>query len=249
MLYSTTGLTLVGSIAIAMAAGVWIALLHTARRRRRTAGTSALPDPEHIPQSTRDKQDDEIKILLNLIDGKGEMDLRIIFDYPNMLARNIELLRIRNSFFRKSPGKVFNYEEYAEGDGGTIEAARIGRLAHGPSGSHFDAGPNEVLVLVLTEKYQRYRNVLVSLGSSEALPRQIKDAIGKFGATISDNARAMISTLNEKINEGPIYINQSDKFEKEFYVLVNDLYVAKFTPLKPAAEELLSVVDAWRRAR
>jgi hypothetical protein len=193
-----------------------------------------------------DAQFAEMKELEEFLGGKDEMGFRETFDIPNMLTRNIDILKIKIGFIRAGRWTDFNYGPYLEGHRDMVFWAKEGKYSTGPSGVHIDAEPHDVLILVTTTKYQDAKRTLVKFVNSALLPDALKKEVIALNANIDKNIELMIKILDEKMHQNENYVLKNLDMNSPYYGFIVSEYAVRISPLKPMADRVLAVIaERW----
>ena len=183
---------------------------------------------------------------LQLIFGREEFPLRIVFDIPNTLQKNIDIEKSRITLTNAGKLDDFKYNNFTEGDGGFIWSARAGTYHFLPSGGPgIDAGPRDIVFLVTTKRYQDAMKTLDDVTNSVLVPKELGSKISEFKSIVNINLSNMTEILNSASHQGDDLFLKNDVEGTIYYKNINNAYWQKFTPLKPKADEIIDLIREY----
>jgi hypothetical protein len=228
----------IGAIAAAgIAWGLW-----EVRTQEKVADESTQTEASKLVSQAQFAKVAELEQFLG---GKDEMDLRIAFDLPNILQKNIATQVIRIGFIKSGREKEFLYSNFT--DGAWIAWVKEGHYTTGPSGVHIEAGPKDVLHLVITTKFQIAQKRLIEFANSALIPNSIKMQVTEFNNTLNKNTSLMMEIMDQRMHESENYFLLSGTMDTPYYGVILTDFSRRVFPLKPAADRVLSAIaDSWR---
>ncbi|MGB9426797.1 MAG: hypothetical protein WCB09_10260, partial [Methylocella sp.] len=192
----------------------------------------------------------EMKELKDFLNGNDEMGIRMLFDIPHMLTRNIEILNIKIIFIRAGKWEEFQYYNYSEGDREMVMLAKEGHYSIGQSGVHIEAEAHDVLFIVTTAKYQQSIKMFTKFINSTLILESVKKEVIALAEIINLNVKSIINLLNEKMHQNEEYFLQYMNMNSQFYGVIVSEYARKINPLKPSVDRVLSAITAtWKIAQ
>jgi hypothetical protein len=194
----------------------------------------------------RRAQFDKLSSIERFFAGKDEMGLRVVFDLPNILSKNIATQIIRLNFIGAGRENDFFYNNYSD-NGSFIFRAKEGHFTTGASGVQVSAGPQDVLYLVTTNTYQLAVKVLVEFMNSALITAKIKDAIIESNSVVNKNTELMTQILDERMHQDKQYFLNNMEMGTPFYGVIFNDFARGAISLKPAADRVLSAISAvWK---
>jgi hypothetical protein len=231
---------LIGAFAFAWAAYV----LHDMRKTSRV--TESFTVPAETERLVSQAQFAIVAELEKFLGSKDENDLRVAFDLPAILQKNINTQIIRINLIKSGRENDFLYTNYTD-NGSLIFWAKEGHYTTGPSGVHVDAGPKDVLFLVTTSKFQMAQKRLVEFANSALIPESIKKEVLAFNAAINQDTELMMRILDEKMHDNENYFSHNMELGTPYYGVIVSEFAARITPLKPAADKVLAAIaESWK---
>jgi len=193
-----------------------------------------------------DAQFSELQEVMRFIGGKDENGLMQLFDFSNLVTRNIFILQEKVKYNRRGEADKFDLGPYLEGDQNQMLATlKVGRWTMTPSGPHVDTDPNQVAIIALTKKYQDAKARLVAMENSPLVPEAVLSPLKEFDKTVGDNAERLIEVLNEKFNEDDKYLTQADNYGSQYYGVVRTTFFGRFSPLKPKVDLVVQALRGY----
>lgn len=195
--------------------------------------TSSAPASSPPNSLALKEQFDTLNGINSFFGGKDEMGLRTMFDLPNVLNKNIGVQVTRLTYIHAGKEGDFYYNNYTD-NGSLIFWAKEGHFAAGPSGVHVIAGPQDVLYLVTTSKFQEAQKAITEFTNSALVTEDLKKEISSFNDVINKNTELMLQILDQRMHQDErFFINNMDMGTPYYGVIVND-YARRAIALKPA---------------
>jgi hypothetical protein len=201
------------------------------------------PSPTELHPVVFDAQFREIRELQDFV-GKEEVGLRIEFDIPDILIKNITLQQIRINFFRSGNNGEFPYGLYAENNNymvwvkeGHYNADR-GLINLGEStdknGVGIVEGQKDVLYLITTKKHQEALSRLDRFLNSLFIPTSIKEPTAALKKVVAKDMELMFIVLDEKMHEDERFFLNYSVQNSPYTNAISNEYVKRFDPLEPS---------------
>ena len=139
---------------------------------------------------------EQLRELEKLFAGKSEVDLDSQFDFPNLEAINIRMIRDRIIHVRTTGDRMnFSLIPYSDGGGFLLATDIAGdTLSNTPSGGALRLDFSRVALIVLTAKYSNSLKQLNYYEDSVTIPSDVILAIKDLDATVQKNARTLLNT-------------------------------------------------------
>jgi hypothetical protein len=247
--YGPLGLIILGAVCIA--GGIFWHISRLERRPEVEKSPVAKEQPQETvhPETGRlvsQAQFTKVTELEKFFGGKEEYDLRVLFDLPFILDKNIQTQLIRMSLIKAGREKEFFYNNYSD-NGSFIFWAKEGYFKTDASGVQVFSGPKDVHYLVTTTKFQTAQRKLVEFMNSALIPESIKHEVSKFNATIHKNTELMTSILDARLNQDDRYFTHYNDMSGPFYAVISNDFADKIIHLKPQADRILAAIAAsWK---
>ena len=181
--------------------------------------------------------------LERLFAGKNETDLTAQFDFDNLEAINIRMIRDRIIHVRTTGDKKnFSITPYTDG-GGLLLATDIAGddLSHTSHGGVLVPDFSRVEFIVLTMKYSNALKQLNIYEDSVTIPSDVISAVKELDGAVQRNARTLLNTLDYCLRQNP------DDFMEPLSPpmgVIHERFIHSSEPLKSKVDK---IVEASRR--
>lgn len=200
---------------------------------------------KELPNELFDVQLRELTQVADLIGGQDERHLRQEFQLADIFDHNVMQLAGFASPERETPEQGMEVDRFFAG-GNTRFDFRFMRTATATNGgvTIFPVA-GKIGAINLSRQNVYAKGLLRYFESSATIPTSVRDAIRQFDATLDKDERLMFDVLNEKYAENPnnLYLN-FDRSSGYFHTIDND-YIHRLIPLKPASEEVVASIRAY----
>jgi hypothetical protein len=197
------------------------------------------------PEVLFDAQLQELNDLESFIGRKDEMELRILFDYPNMLRFNIALVTRSIAPQLVSPTESAEINTYNAAAKGMLDA-RFGRLIRPEKGAlQFIGNPGEVFIVNVSDKYLANKAKLFSYESSAEMPPTVRDAVTEFDNTLQANTTSLFDVLNQNLKEDPNNVFHDTDQNSRYFAVTSSRYWSQFALLRPKADKVVNSIRAY----
>jgi hypothetical protein len=213
-------------------------------------GLSEMPKSASIPPETErlvsQAQFAKVAELEKFLGNKDENDLRVTFDLPNILQKNIDTQIERMKFIKSGRESDFYYNNYSD-NGTFIFWVKDGHFTKGPSGVHIEAGPQDVLFLVTTTKYQNAQKRLVEFMNSALIPESIKKEVRAFNDVLQHDTELMMKVLDKRMHEDENYFWRNMDMKSQYYGVIVTEFADSMTHLQPAGKKVIdAIAGSWK---
>lgn len=183
----------------------------------------------------------EISRLEEFIGGKDEMELREIFDFPNLFSINMQMTKARLEKTEKTKTNVFDMTSYLKnGERMQFDGAIAGpNLKRTPNGFSYDPDPNKLALIILTKKYLESKKTMIAFSGSAKLPRDVIEKVNEFNAAIQSNTSSLQIVLNQVLQESPEYFLHFDDPTSKYGGVADNRVLDQFIQLKPKADAII----------
>lgn len=179
--------------------------------------------------------------------GGDELGLRERFDFSNLIKRNIEVQLTRMNYIASGHRDDFFYNNYSDSDQ-MIFWAKEGKYAVGPQGVNLvNVNDNDVLILVVTSKYNDAQRTLDGLIDSPFASEQLKRALADLKAQVGRNTEEMLHILDTRLHDDKRYFTEANANGSAFANVIYNDFVTHAFPLKPAASVAMNEVASELR--
>lgn len=181
--------------------------------------------------------------LANALSG-GELKLRDLFDFSNIVQINIGIIRDRYIAWTKTKSTAFNMLPYlANGNTMVLNPDIAGpHLTKDATRIEYKPDPHEFALMILTKKYSDSLQVFRNVEESPLLPDSVRIAIKLFNDNVERNVTIMQETFNSELRRSPDEFVHADDDASPYFGVVRNRYMNNFEQLKPRATEVLSAI-------
>lgn len=178
--------------------------------------------------------------------SKDESGLRVLFDIPLILVKNIETQVIRIRYIEAGKEQDFFYNSHTD-NGQWIMWAKEGHFSTGLTGVHLNTGPKDVHHLVTTTKYQLATQKLTEFSNSALVPDLIKVEINSFSSLLARDMQLMMVIMDQRMHEDVNYFLRHLDMKSQYYGVIQNDFAVRIEPLKPSADRILAAIAAaWK---
>jgi len=201
------------------------------------------PSREPTPEVAR-AQVEELRQLSGFV-ARDEEQLRALFDFGNILQKNIEVQKIRIGLRLKGRYAEFKYQNFLEPGGLIIVLVRDGKYHVSRNGVEVHETPHDVLFMVITPAHQQTQQVLDRFIGSPLIPESVKVRLEAFKKVAADDIWALNLLLDNSMNAGDDNFLNSDEQGSPYFGLINNTFFGSFKPLKPSADQVLVEISKY----
>ena len=206
------------------------------------------PKPNRIPGPLLTSQIEEIKRLQDFIGGKGETELRELFDIPGMMKFNIRLAKSQLAPQATTREEMAETDEFFHEGKGTINISHgYGKIIHTPNGVRYEAVPGKTGLLNFSKKRITNEEILTNFESSAQMPSKIRVALKAFHKALSDNMDVLFDVINEKFAEDPRNLTEAENINSPFYAVIWTEFCNRFIQLQPKRDAVIAEIQEYLR--